>query len=79
MATCFLASFGTATDRATRKFVVADSSKQRVAIVDETGATVWEHRIGPLHDLHVLPNGNLLFQLSWTRIVEMDPDTKKIV
>ena len=34
--TSLLASFGTAADKATRKFVAADSSKRRVAIVDET-------------------------------------------
>jgi outer membrane protein assembly factor BamB len=79
IATSLLASIAAAADSATRKFVAADSSKRRVAIVDETGATIWEHRIGPLHDLQVLPNGNLLFQLSWTRIVEMNLDTKKII
>src|SRR4029078_589212 len=39
----------------------------------------WEHKIGPIHDLHMLPNGNVLFQVSWTRIVEMDLKTDKIV
>lgn len=78
IATSLLSGFVLA-DNATRKFVAADSSKQRVAVVDETGAILWEHHIGPLHDLQMLPDGNLLFQLSWTRIVEMDPATKKIV
>jgi len=62
-----------------RRFVAADSSKQRLAIIDEQGNTEWEHRIGPLHDLQMLSTGNLLFQLSWTHIVEMDLKTKKIV
>ena len=70
---------GSAEEGAKRRFVAADSSKQRVAIIDETGRTEWEHRIGPLHDLHLLPSGNLLFQLSWTRIVEVNPQTKQIV
>ncbi|MCB9875900.1 MAG: PQQ-binding-like beta-propeller repeat protein [Planctomycetaceae bacterium] len=66
-------------DAASRKFIAADSSKKRVAIIDENGVTEWEHPIGPLHDLHVLPNGNLLFQSSWTHVVEMEPSSKKIV
>ncbi len=32
-----------------------------------------------MHDFHVLPNGNLLLQTSWTRIVELNPKTKKVV
>lgn len=58
-------------EKPTREFVAADSSQARVAWIDQSGATVWEHPIGPLHDLHVLPNGNLLFQLNWTRVVEL--------
>lgn len=56
-----------------RKFIAADSSKQRIAIVGEDGKTVWESKIGPLHDLHVLPNGNVLFQKTWTEIIEVNP------
>src|SRR6185295_1091853 len=29
-------------------------------------------------DAHVLPNGNILFQQGWTRIVEMTPDKKTV-
>ena len=66
-------------EAATRKFIAADSSKQRIAIIDEDGATEWEHPIGPLHDLHVLANGNVLFQDSWTHVVELDREGKEIV
>lgn len=62
-----------------RSFLAADSSKGRVAIIDESGATRWERRIGPLHDLHHLPNGNVLLQDSWTHVFEIDPDTDEIV
>jgi outer membrane protein assembly factor BamB len=68
-----------AADAPRRKFVAADSSKQRVAIVDEAGKIVWERRIGPLHDLHVLPNGHLLLQDSWTKLVEVDSATDEVV
>ncbi len=62
----------------TRRFIAADSSKNTVAIIDETGKTEWEHKIGPLHDLHVLPNGHVLLQLNWTEVVEINPTNGKI-
>lgn len=62
-----------------RRFAASDSSKKRIAIIGADGRTEWEYRIGPLHDLHVLPSGNVLFQTSWTRLLEVDPRTDKIV
>lgn len=61
-----------------RRFIAADSSKNRIAIIAEDGSTEWEHRIGPLHDLHVLPGGSILMQLSWTRVVEINPADNQI-
>lgn len=61
------------------RFLVADSSKSRVALIDEKGQTEWEMKIGPLHDLHQLSNGNVLLQTSWTRIVEVEPKSNKLV
>lgn len=63
----------------TRRFIAADSSKSRVAIIDETGKTAWEHKIGPLHDLHVLPGGNVLLQTSWTEVAEINPANDEIL
>lgn len=63
----------------TRRFIAADSSRGRVAIIAEDGSTEWEYRIGPLHDLHVLPNGNVLLQVSWTEVVEVDPTSDSVV
>lgn len=68
-----------ASEAAGRRFIAADSSKNRIAIIAEDGQMEWEHRIGPLHDLHVLPNGNILFQDSWTHVLEVDPRTDAIV
>lgn len=68
-----------ATDAPARRLITADSSKGRIAIIDAKGKTEWEYKIGPLHDLHVLPGGNVLFQTGWTRIVEVDPKTNKVV
>lgn len=61
-----------------RTFYGADSSKGILARV-ENGKIVWRTKIGPLHDLHVLENGNLLFQTDWQHVVEMEPETQKIV
>ena len=68
-----------AADGPTRRFIAADSSKKRIAIVGEDGAIEWEYKIGPLHDLHVLPNGNILFQNTWTHVVEVDPKSNETV
>ena len=62
-----------------RSFIAADSSKQRIAIIGEDGKTTWETKIGPLHDLHVLPNGNVLFQKTWTEIAEVNPKSGETV
>lgn len=62
-----------------RRFLAADSSKKTLALIDEDGQTVWQHRIGPLHDLHQLADGHILCQLNWTRVVEIDPATDEIV
>jgi hypothetical protein len=59
--------------------LTADSSKGRIAIIDEQGKTEWEMKIGPLHDLHLLSNGNVLLQTNWTKIVEVDPKSNKVV
>ena len=73
------ASSVNAAKRPTRRFIAADSSKQRIAIIAEDGSLEWERKIGPLHDLHVLSSGNILLQDSWTHVLEVDPNTDAIV
>lgn len=63
----------------TRRFIAADSSRGRVAIIGEDGKTEWDYKIGPLHDLHVLPNGHVLLQTSWTDVAEVNPANNEIV
>ncbi len=60
-------------------FLTADSSKQTIAIIDEDGQPKWTYKIGPLHDLHLLSNGHVLFQTDWKRIVEVNPATDEVV
>lgn len=60
-----------------RRVLCADDSKKILAIVDAKGVVEWSHAVGPIHGAQVLPNGNLLFQLNWTRVVEVTQDEKK--
>lgn len=63
----------------TRRLAASDSSKKRIAIIDEKGNIEWEYKIGPLHDLHVLASGNVLFQTSMKRLIEVDPKTGEVI
>ncbi len=51
----------------------------RLAIVEPAGKVSWEMRCGDIHDIHVLPNGHVLVQQGFRQVVEIDPETKKIV
>jgi outer membrane protein assembly factor BamB len=61
-----------------RRVLAGDDSTKRLAIVAADGTLEWEIKVGAIHDAHVLPNGNVLFQQGWTRIVEMTPDKKTV-
>jgi hypothetical protein len=62
-----------------RRVIAADYSKKRLAVVAADGKVEWETKIRDIHDLHVLPDGHLLFQTSWTNLVEVNPATGEIV
>ena len=51
----------------------------RLAIVNEAGDVTWEMKYGGIHDIHVLPNGNIMVQQHMKRVVEIDRKTKQIV
>lgn len=64
-----------------RRVLAADYSggKKRIAIVDPAaGKVLWEHKINDIHDVHVLPDGHVLFQTSWTKLIEVDCDGKTV-
>lgn len=61
-----------------RRFLAGDDSTKRLAIIGADGAIEWETKVGAIHDAWVLPNGNLLFQQGWTKIVEMSPDKQTV-
>lgn len=51
----------------------------KLAIVGRDGAIEWEMPWGGIHDIHQLPNGNIMVQETMRRVVEIDPKTKKVV
>ncbi|NBU09878.1 MAG: hypothetical protein EB141_04325 [Verrucomicrobia bacterium] len=61
-----------------RRFLAGDDSTRRLAIIAPDGSYEWELKIGGIHDAHVLPNGNVLLQQGFQKIVEVAPD-KKVV
>lgn len=60
------------------RFAAGDSDKKLLALVDSDGRIEWRHPVRGIHDLHVLPNGNILFQETFQDVIEMTPE-KKVV
>jgi hypothetical protein len=50
----------------------------RVAIVAPDGTLERDVKSAGLHDASLLPNGNLLYQSSWTKVTELDPQGKVV-
>ncbi len=83
----FLASLLTATTARAERLVLVGASygKNLLALCDGDGNVIWSHKTaGPSeghaghHDVHLLPNGNILFHDSWTKLTEMTLD-KQVV
>ncbi len=63
-----------------KAYRVLGADKKRVAIVSAKGAIEWEisNEARETHDIQMLSNGNVLFQTSYTTVVEVNRD-KQIV
>ncbi len=57
-----------------RRILGADDSTGRLAILAPDGTIEWQTKVGAIHDAAVLPNGHVLYQQGWTRIVESTRD-----
>jgi hypothetical protein len=68
-----------AADGPGRTLLAADYSTRRIALVAPDGSLKWEYAIRDIHDLHRLPNGNILFQTSFQRLTEVNPLTNQVV
>jgi hypothetical protein len=51
----------------------------RLAILGADGRLEWEMPWGGIHDIHVLPNGNVMLQEGRAKVVEIDRSTKQVV
>ena len=65
--------------------VSASYGKNILAITESDGKVIWSHKTGGPerghtghHDVHLLPNGNILYHDTWTKLTEMTLD-KKVV
>ena len=61
-----------------RLILAADYQKKKIALVSDSGKKLWEQPVRSIHDLRILPNGNILFQPTWTDIIEMTPQGHKV-
>eukprot|EP01051_Picozoa_sp_SAG22_P029832 SAG22_NODE_11258_length_493_cov_1.121827_1_plen_164_part_11 len=62
-----------------RSVIAADDSTKTLARVGATGIAAWRLENGAIHDLHLLPSGNLLAQNGWTRLVEYSAEGHDVV
>ena len=58
--------------------VSASYGKNILAITESDGKVIWSHKTGGPerghtghHDVHLLPNGNILYHDTWTKLTEM--------
>ncbi|MEM9379054.1 MAG: membrane dipeptidase [Planctomycetota bacterium] len=51
----------------------------RLAVLARDGSVEWEMPWGPIHDLHVLENGNLMLQRGPSEVVELERHRKAVV
>src|SRR5262245_48084191 len=63
---------------AARRVLGGDDSTRRLAIVAPDGSLEWELAVTAIHDAWLLPNGHVLAQQGWQRVVEVDKDKKTV-
>ncbi len=67
------------TSSATGQHRVITQGNQKLAIIEADGKVSWEMPWGGIHDLHFLPNGNVMVQQGTTKVVEIDRKKKEVV
>ena len=58
---------------------VAIQGNGKLAILAADGSTEWEMPWNSVHDIHVLPSGNIMVQQGGAKVVEIDRQTKQVV
>lgn len=72
--------FTAAAEPVAHRVLAADRGRGHLAILGTDGKVEWEmENKHDVHDLQMLPNGNILTHTSSTNVVEIDPKTKEIV
>ena len=61
-----------------RRVLAGDDSTRRLAIISPNGSIEWEMKVGAIHDAWILPNGNILTQQGWQKVVEVTRDHKVV-
>jgi outer membrane protein assembly factor BamB len=62
-----------------KRLIATDASTHRIAILTPDGKIEWEWKVNDIHDLAVLPGGNILFQDTFQHLLEVDPKANKVV
>jgi hypothetical protein len=66
------ATLGAAQQGTPQRLLVANQSK--IAVIAPDGAIEREVKVNGLHDGALLPNGNILCQANWTKVIEVNPE-----
>jgi outer membrane protein assembly factor BamB len=61
-----------------RRVIAADHSTKTLAAIGPDGRVEWKLPCRQIHDLHLLPDGHLLYQDGWTRVVEVDAERQPV-
>lgn len=75
IATCL--AFSPLVANAQHRLVTQGNDK--LAIVGKDGEIEWEMKWGGIHDLHVLPSGNIMVQQGASKVVEIDVKKREVV
>lgn len=74
-----LRTVGLAADGPPTHVLAGDYEKKRLGLVEvATGKLQWEIPLRDIHDLWVLPGGNILTQTNWARVIELDPQHRVV-
>lgn len=76
---CLIATADESASVVNHRVLAADRSTGKIAIIGVKGDVEWEFATKhDVHDLHLLPSGNILTHISHTAVVEINPE-KRIV
>ena len=68
-----------ATSLASAQHRLITQGNDKLAIVGKDGNIEWELKWGGIHDIHVLPSGNIMVQQGASKVVEIDVKSKQVV